>query len=268
MHQPRVFFFLFIVFTIFCQQARCQEVNNEKRPKGSLYLSWGYNKDWYSKSDIHFASRSTDDFDFTIYDVKAHDLPRFNRLLDKEISIPQFIYRVGYTFARHPDMGIEIGFDHAKYIVNQDQIVHVKGKIHENYVDKDTILSRSFVRFEHTNGANFLMVSFVKRKKLTTSKNGSHEIFFHAKPGIGIVIPQSEVALFNVDKNNNYHIAGYIGGIDLGLRYEFRKHFLFETGFKGVFANYIDVLSVDDSKASHSFFCVEWLLSIGYQFAL
>ena len=83
-----------------------------------------------------------------------------------------------------------------------------------------------------------------------------------------MVIPQSEVALFNVDQNNNYHIAGYVGGLDLGLHYQFRKHFIAETGFKGVYANYLDVLSVGDSKANHNFFCLEWLISIGYQIAL
>ena len=88
------------------------------------------------------------------------------------------------------------------------------------------------------------------------------------KPGAGIVIPQSEVALFNVDQNNNYHIAGYVAGLDLDLRYVFLKHYTAETGFKGVYANYLDVLSVGDARANHSFFCVEWLICIGYQFSI
>ena len=55
---------------------------------------------------------------------------------------------------------------------------------------------------------------------------------------------------------------------NLELRYEYKKHLVIETGFKGVFANYLDVLSVADSKANHHFFCLEWLISIGYQFEI
>lgn len=243
--------------------------NDEKKtPKGQLYFLWGYNKDWFSPSDLHFESTKSNDFDFIVYQVKAHDKPRFESAFNKDLSIPQFIYRIGYTFANHPSMGIEIGFDHAKYIVNQNQVARVKGKIFENYVDKDTVLTNNFIRFEHTNGANFLMASFVYRKQIYASPSGSNCFYSTVKPGAGIVVPQSEVALFGINQNNNYHIAGYVTGIDISGRFEFRKHFIAETGFKGVFANYLDVLSVGESKANHHFFCVEWLFSIGYQIAL
>jgi hypothetical protein len=259
---------LLLLFSGYASTSFCIDQPVAKPPKGHLYFAWGYNKDWYSTSDLHFESKNSDDYDFTLYDVRAHDKPRFESIFNSDISIPQFIYRLGYTFARHPNMGIEIGFDHAKYIMNQDQRVHVKGKIHESLVDKDTILDRKFVRFEHTNGANFLMLSFVSRQHLHASKSGSHQFYSLIKPGAGIVIPQSEVALFNVNQNNNYHIAGYIFGLDLSMRYEFRQHLIVETGFKGTFANYLDVLSVADSKANHKFFCLEWLISVGYQISL
>ncbi len=262
--------FLFLLFFILSNStsvAYGQDVE-KKNPKGQLYFLWGYNKDWFSLSDLHFESTNSNDFDFTIYGAKAHDKPRFESVLNRNISIPQFIYRIGYMFSKHPNMGIEIGFDHAKYIMNQNQVARVKGKIFENYIDKDTVLANNFVRFEHTNGANFLMASFIYRKNIYASPSGSNCFYAALKPGAGIVIPQSEVALFGKNQNNNYHIAGYVTGMDISGRYEFRKHFIAETGFKGVFANYLDVLSVGESKANHHFFCVEWLFSIGYQIAL
>ena len=260
----KLFFVLFILYSGNIQG----QATAEKRPKGQLYISWGYNKDWYSPSDLHFSSNGNNDFDFTVFNVKAKDKPSFDRIFNSAISIPQFIYRVGYTFARHPNMGIEIGFDHAKYIMTRNTVLRVKGKIFDNYIDKDTLVSSDFLRFEHTNGANFLMVSYFQKRRIFNSTSGKSEVFAVLKPGAGIVIPQSEVALFGTDQNNNYHIAGYVVGLDLDLRYEYKKHFIFETGFKGVFANYLDVLSVADSKANHHFFCLEWLISIGYQFAL
>ena len=259
--------FVFLLLFLYATYVNGQETK-EGKPKGRFYFSWGYNKDWYSKSDIHFESKSNDDFNFTVYNVKAEDRPSFGRILNSDLSIPQYIYRIGYSFARHPNMGIEIGFDHAKYIMLQDQVAHVKGKIHEEYVDIDTILTREFLRFEHTNGANFLMLNFFWKNIFFSSASGKHELFYIIKPGAGLVIPQSEVAIFNVDQNNDYHIAGYVAGLDLELHYEFNKHFLFETGMKGVFANYLNVLAVGDSRANHHFFCLEWLISIGYQFQL
>ena len=257
----------FVLILLYSGNAHSQ-ATAQKRPKGQLYISWGYNKDWYSPSDLHFSSNGNNDFDFTVFNVKAKDKPSFDRIFNSAISIPQFIYRVGYTFARHPNMGIEIGFDHAKYIMTRNTVLRVKGKIFDNYIDKDTLVSSDFLRFEHTNGANFLMVSYFQKRRIFNSTSGKSEVFAVLKPGAGIVIPQSEVALFGTDQNNNYHIAGYVVGLDLDLRYEYKKHFIFETGFKGVFANYLDVLSVADSKANHHFFCLEWLISIGYQFAI
>jgi hypothetical protein len=265
MHKT-LFILLFFLGPAGAPKIFCKEAEKISRT-GKFYFSWGYNKDWFSRSDLHFKSTGNEDYDFTVYRVKAHDKPNFNRAINKDISIPQFIYRLGYSFASRPDCGIEIGFDHAKYIMTQGQVAHVKGKLHENYVDKDTVLSERFVRFEHTNGANFLMASFVKRMHLYSSPSGSNRFYTMLKPGAGIVIPQSEVSLFGKYQNNKYHIAGYVTGVDVSLRYGFRDHLFAESGFKGVFANYLDVLSVDDAKANHHFFCLEWLISIGYGFS-
>lgn len=258
-----LFYLILLSFTnVFSQEVPT------KRPKGNIYLAWGYNKDWFSRSDLHFKSEGNNDYDFTVYDVTAHDKPNFGQIFNKSISIPQFIYRIGYTFAKHPDMGFEIGFDHAKYIMDRNEVRHVKGKIFEKHIDKDTLVSENFLRFEHTNGANFLMVSFVKKYNLLTGKSGTHKLFSVVKPGAGIVIPQSAVYLFGTDQDNNYHVAGYVMGVDVGIHYEYKKHLFAETGFKGVYANYIDVLSVGEASANHSFFCLEWLFCIGFQFSI
>jgi hypothetical protein len=259
--------YLIIILFLFTAPSLTAQIEKPKKKKGQLYFTWGYNKDWYSKSDLHFKSNNND-YDFTVNDVTAHDKPHFDKIFNSSISIPQFIYRLGYTFANRPKMGIEISFDHAKYIMTQDQVAHVEGKIYENYVDNDTVLTSQFLRFEHTNGANFLMLSFIYKELLLQNKSGKSELYTMIKPGAGIVVPQSEVALFNVDQNNDYHIAGYVMGIDLELRYEYKRHLFLETGFKGVFANYLDVLSVGDSRANHHFFCLEWLIGIGYQIAI
>jgi len=265
----RILFYLLLT-SLFSQGSSAQDSNSgekQKKQKGSFYFTWGYNKDWFSKSDLHFKNEGAESYDFTIHDVKAEDRPNFDELFNKDISIPQFIYRFGYYF-RNSKFGIEGSFDHAKYILIQDQVARVTGTIHGVAVDQDSVLSRNFIRFEHTNGANFLMLSLMWHDKILESKNKKHVLQGVLKPGAGIVIPQSEVAIFGKNQNNNYHIAGYIFGTEANLRYEAGKHLFLETGFKGVWANYIDVLAVDEAKANHSFFALEWIIGIGFRVAL
>jgi hypothetical protein len=55
--------------------------------KGTLYISAGYNLDWYTTSDIHFVDHTTDNYDFTLYNVKAEDRPGLEDLLHEDITI-------------------------------------------------------------------------------------------------------------------------------------------------------------------------------------
>src|ERR1043166_3135987 len=71
-----------------------------KKKRGTIYGSWGYNRDWVSKSDIHFKNVSTeanpvtkapnDSYDFTVYRATANDRPGFEGMLQKGPTIPQY----------------------------------------------------------------------------------------------------------------------------------------------------------------------------------
>ena len=45
---------------------------NDKFYNYRLYFYWGYNRDYFSHSDIHFHGPG---YDFTVYDVTARDRP-------------------------------------------------------------------------------------------------------------------------------------------------------------------------------------------------
>jgi hypothetical protein len=242
---------------------------------GSIYLSWGYTRAWFSKSDIHFVDKSntyhdatgrTNNYDFTIYDAKAHDRPDFDRLHDVvNFSVPQFAYRVGYYFNNKADIGIEGSFDHTKYIVTDYQRVRIKGHFNGEYVDKDTVLDpASFLHFEHSDGANFLCFNLVKRWKLYNPSK-----YFNCgwvvKPGMGMVIPRTDVTLFGERLNNDFHIAGYIFALETGIRVEFLRNGFFEFVAKGSFADYrrVLVLGKGNGKANHHFFTAQLTAQLG-----
>ena len=245
---------------------------------GSLYGMWGYTQATYSKSTIHFKDNSNTfypatgkyhDYDFTIYDAKAHDKPDFNGIRDViNITIPQFVARLGYYFNNKKDFGVEINYDHTKYVVDDYQKVRIKGTFNGNYVDQDTILDpQNLLHFEHTDGANFWMFNFIKRWKLyEPSKN--FNIGFVVKPGAGFVYPRTDVTMLGTRLNNNWHIAGWIVGVESGFRVEFLKHGVFEFVGKGSYADYRRalVLGKGNGRANHHFFAAQLTMTLGYYF--
>ena len=244
-------FFLVNGFASFSQQGySCHCPGMAQAGSGTIYVSAGYNLDWYTKSDIHFVDHSTDDYDFTLYDVKAVDRPGLEDILHEDITIPQYSFRIGYWFNNKYDLGVEINYDHAKYVMVQDQRVHMKGYFRGEYYDGDTTLVYDFIRYEHTNGANYAMLDVVKRFNLWHSKNEKHWFSGIGKAGAGFVLPRTDSWIAGNHRNDTYHVAGVVMGLDGGLRYDFLKYFFVETSLKGCYANYFNVYLYGDGRAS------------------
>ena len=86
------------------------------------------------------------------------------------------------------------------------------------------------------------------------------------KPGIGFVFPRTDVTIFGNRRNDTYHVAGYVIGLDMGLRYDLFRHFFIETSGKMSFANYNKVYLPGDGRAKQKFAAFEYILTIGFQF--
>lgn len=234
--------------------------------KGQFYFAWGYNKDWFSRSDIHFYNNGQGNYDFTLHKVKASDRPGFSTLLRSDLSVPQYVYRLGYYInSRH---GLEISFDHTKYIVRSEQQVRLRGRINDKYYDRDTLIVDSLLAFEHSDGANFLMLNYIMRKLLVKKDGRALRLDWVLKPGLGTVIPKTKVTLFGETLDNKFHMAGWIVGAETGLRFSPWKYFFSEATVKGSFANYTNVLVIGDGRANHHFWTFEVILNAGFQFPL
>jgi hypothetical protein len=250
----------------------------KKRNKGTLYASWGYNREWYSKSDIHIQNdgdinqhNQYGSYDFTIHDAKASDRDDFDQIPDVgNITIPQFSARVGYMFNDKRDLGIEVNYDHAKYIVNDYQNLHVTGQIFGTAIDKDTMIDpKGFLHFEHSDGANFLSVNLVKRYQFYNAPSKRLRFSAVVKAGPGLVYPRTDVTLFGTRVNNKWHVAGYILSAEVGPRLEFFKYFFTEFTGKVGFANYTNALVLDGTgKANHKFTTVMMIFTFGFQVPL
>jgi hypothetical protein len=233
--------------------------------KGKMFISWGWNHAAFTQSDIHFKGNA---YNFTLKDVVAKDrqtgfsLRYFN---PSKITIPQYNFRIGYFF--NSRYSISFGFDHMKYVMKQNQTVLIKGSIagtgteyDRDYRKLPIQLKPDFLRFEHTNGLNYLNLEVRRMDNLFDQRSlkiKNIDINLIEGAGAGILFPKSDVALLNYDENDQWHVAGY--GIDVvtGLNITFFKHFFIQGEVKGGFINMPDILTThftDDRAAQHFFF--------------
>jgi hypothetical protein len=271
----RTFFFL-IFLSVFFTNSQAQSDSLKTKRKNKFYLTWGYTRAIYSKSNIHFkdlsnkyhdATGRNNYYEFTLYNVTASDRPEFEKIKDLvNVTIPQFVVHSGYQF--NDKWGIEINYDHTKYVVDDYQKVRVKGQFNGVAVDGDSILNpKTFIHFEHTDGANFWMLNAVRKFKLYQAKKNFCASWV-AKAGGGVVFPRTDVTLFGERLNNNWKVAGWIVGAETGLRLEFLKYGIFEFVSKGVYADYVNafVFGKGNGKANHHFFAGQLTATIGFTF--
>lgn len=224
-----------------------QEITPVKRfdQSGKFWMSWGYNRAWYTTSDIHVHSN---EFDVNFYDVKALDRPEkftlVNYFSPTHLSIPQNNYRFGYVINQH--WGISIGMDHMKYVVVNDQPVTMSGTVLPsdnysnnyagNYIQTPVNLTRNLMRFEHTNGLNLLNVDAEYSCRVAHLFKEKVGIYWQSTAGIGMVIPKTEAHLFadaqhpeGYGIDNKYHIAGYSASLRGGPEFRFFRNWFVRT---------------------------------------
>lgn len=253
---------------------KSQETASEK--KHQIYFLWGYNREVYTKSNIRFQNNGDPNrndqygqYDFTLEKAKGVDKPDFDQLGDVvNFTIPQYNFRIGWYFANKPNQGIEINYDHTKYVVYDGQTLRIKGTINGKSYNQDTLMVRNQMHFEHTDGANFWMVMYIRKFKLHGSQNGKHHLFMVGKVGGGPVIPRTDVTLFGNRLNNRFHLAGYCTGLSAAFRAELWKHFTIELEAKTGHAHYLNALvqGKGNGKASHYFGYLEGIFCVGYTF--
>jgi hypothetical protein len=264
---------ILLVFSVlsFVLPASAQNSN-----KGNFYFLWGYNRDTYTRSTIHFQNDgdpSLEDqygvYDFKVYKVKAHDRPDFDGIKDVvNITIPQFSSRVGYYFNNKRNEGLELNYDHAKYVVTDYQTAHFKGQILNKPVDKDSVLDPNYFHIEHTDGANFWSLNYMRRWQLTNKSNTKFNLNFIAKAGAGLVVPRTDVTIFGHNVNNQWKVAGPCANIEVGFQALLWKHFMLEFTGKGVYASYMNCLvqGKGHGKVSQTFLAGEGILCFGWLF--
>jgi hypothetical protein len=235
-----------------------------------MYIQWGYNKEWYTRSNIRFKLANGDDFTFV--KAKAHDKPDLDAIYKNpaEISIPQYNYRLGFYLNKEKTKAIELNFDHIKYVVTDYQRVHVRGRINNVEVDTDSILDpTNFVHLEHTDGGNLLHINYVQQKTLKMNAANTRPLInLIWKLGAGINIPRTDFTYRGDRFNNDFHVAGYNLSAEAGARFYFSKRWFIEGTGKTGYVRYINALAntiaIKGNRVIHAFGYFELIGLIGY----
>ena len=265
--------FLFIgIFALSFSAIAQKGWNQEYARKNHFDFFWGYNVSGFSKSDISFVGR---DYNFTIYDVEAYDRPTpFSvdpYLNPGMFTIPQWNLRATYHFANR--WSISIGTDHMKYVMPQNQYVAMEGyidipggKFNGVYNRQPQKLTEDFLLFEHTDGLNYASVEAEYHGNIYRFNN-KNEINYYVGPGVGMLIPRSNVTLMEYPRYDEFHIAGYGVSGKIGVQAILIKNLTFNAEWKNGYISMQDILTTGDNpndRAMQTFYFSEFTFTIGF----
>ena len=259
---------IIIAFAILLVLPFVTTAQTKKERKGEFYFSWGYNKEWYTHSNLKVNQPELNN-NYTFQSIHAHDHIGWDKgIFSTPLSIPQYNYRIGYFFNRKKGLAFEINFDHTKYLIADGQQAHLTGTLGGRQVDTSINFSQAngFVYYLN-NGANFLLFNIVKRWNWQESKTGNFKLDLLAKAGIGPLIPHVQNTLFSQPNNMGFQIGGWNMRAEAGVRSTFNKHVYLEFTNKIDYARYSN-LKVYKGTAKQAFGTYEMILSLGYTFPM
>lgn len=245
--------------------------------RGTVFAHWGYNRAWYSGSDIHFNGPG---YDFTLRQVHAKDRPEAFRaglyFGPTSLWIPQYNYRVGWFFAH--GWSLSLGLDHMKYVVVQDQRIQFTGHVDAIRTVDQTVmdgpqeitLDRSLLIYEHTDGLNLLSVDVDRHERLWQSRDAKFMIRAFEGLHAGPVIPRTDVRLFGKGLNNRWNLAGFGVGAQAGFQLDLFRHFYIRDTLRAGWIDLPRVLTTGEREdhAKQHFWFVQHAIMVGVQFRI
>ena len=258
-------------------------VVNEKytaHNKGKFFMYWGWNKAFYSKSDIHFTG---DDYDFTIYDVMAHNRPKgihIDYINPSRVTIPQTNVRIGYYIS--DKYSISLGYEHMKYVMDNYKTVNISGYYpnqtdnnFDEYVNGDEVfLTPEFLTFEHTDGLNYINTELSRvddiSKIFHLPNTDKVQINFTEGIGGGVLYPKTNAKVFDKERHDDFHLSGFGLSAKAGLNITFFKYFFIQGEIKAGYINMYDIRTTysNSDKAQQQFWFVQPMIAFGGIFRL
>ncbi|MCK8140895.1 hypothetical protein MW871_03210 [Flavobacterium sp. I-SCBP12n] len=273
-----IFYIAAILITLFTINANAQENTpiQDKytaHNKGKFFVSWGGNRENYTKSDINFRGK---DYNFTLENVTAHDKPKgwhVDYVNPARMTIPQTNLRLGYFITDH--YSVTIGVDHMKYVMSQDKAVNYTGfypnpgTYDELLPNNQILLTEKFLKFEHTDGLNYVNTEFSRFDDISSlfkiTNTDKIQVNLTEGIGFGLLYPKTNTTLLGKDRHDDFHVSGFGTSVKAGLNVTFFKHFYVQGELKGGYINMQDIKTTKSSEdsASQDFFFFQRIIAVG-----
>ena len=247
--------------------------------KGKFFVSWGGNRESYSKSDVTFKGK---DYNFTVDNMSAHDKPKgwhVDYINPANMTIPQTNLRFGYFFSDH--YSVTIGVDHMKYVMTQDQTANVTGNVnlpldqpgsvHNGDYNNTPVnfTDETFLTYEHTDGLNYINTEVSRHDDISKwfSLPNIDKVQINLTEGLGggVLYPKTNTKLLGKDRHDDFHVSGYGVSAKAGINVTFYKHFYIQGELKGGYINMHDIkttVSNEDSASQH-FMYFQRIIAVG-----
>ena len=271
-----------VIFTVSLNAQHKNMNRNTSSNKGKFFVSWGGNSASYTKSDITFKGA---DYNFTLSNVKAHDEPQgwhVDYINPLRMTIPQTNAKIGYFI--NDNYTVALGVDHMKYVMTQYQTVNIDGTINledtvpgaifnGTYNNDPIALTQSFLKFEHSDGLNYIYGEFSRFDDVSSIFNIYNTDIFQVNLtegiGAGILYPKTDTTLLLKERYDipyeEYNVTGYGVSLNAGLHLNFFKYFFVRGDLKGGYIDMNNIKTTDDKadRASQSFFYFQRIISFG-----
>jgi hypothetical protein len=273
-----------LLFLAFClnpglldaQLAQESPTGIEPSKDNKFYFYWGYNRGFYSKTNLHFNGPN---YDFTVYDLTGQDRPFDFGLVyvnPATFTIPQYNVRLGYFI--NDRVSVSLGMDHMKYIVDQNQPTRISGVISEeasgpyagSYLNQPIDLKADLLIFEHTNGFNLASLEVEYLQPLFSWWNNRIAARWSLGAGGVWVVTKTDVRVFGDGLDNDFHVAGYTLAGKTGPRLEFWNKVFIAGELKTGYASLPAVLIKNDAPeiGDHNLLYYEYYFVAGVYFDL
>ncbi|MFV8366264.1 hypothetical protein [Flavobacterium sp. XS1P27] len=267
--------FLIILFTntTIAQDKKIIQDRYTSHNKGKFFVSWGGNRDSYSKSDVTFRGK---DYNFTLENIQAHDKPKgwhVDYINPSRMTIPQTNFRLGYFINDH--YSVAIGVDHMKYVMTQDKAVNIDGyypnpgSYNELLPNNQVLLTEEFLLYEHTDGLNYVNSEFSRHDDISSifkiENTDKIQVNLTEGIGFGLLYPKTNTTLLGKERHDDFHVSGYGTSLKAGLNVTFFKHFYIQGELKGGYINMQDIRTTQSSEdsASQDFFFFQRIIAVG-----
>lgn len=217
--------------------------------KGTLFFYWGYNRSFYTKSDINFRGNG---YDFTMANARAHDNPvklSWDYLNPKSLTVPQFNVRIGYYFKNN--WALSFGYDHLKYIFADQNQVQLSGYIEPgldnesnlsgDYSNVDYTTDRTKFHYENSDGLNYLRFELTRSQQWYKTKSGWFGFTTNISVSTGALLSYNDFRFAGQNDMRTISMSGYGLSAHLGLRFEFFQHVFLQANYGGGFMHQVNV---------------------------